>query len=189
MSIKVEIVTKEMTGFSSPAGCVGQNRGLEYNKMTGGDKILAGPVRTRRPSGKKSWWEGTFSSGFVYPHRTPKMKRLTACLKECCMMKRTLSALMLSGALLCALSVPALAAEPAAPQTGTSLTPGGDPSGQRAVLRHCGRRWSGMRMGRSPVRPCPPERYGDYVMNLSADAVWVDAGEADRLRSLRPGGW
>ena len=37
-------------------------------------------------------------------------------------MKRTLSALMLSGALLCALSVPALAAEPAAPQTDTSLT-------------------------------------------------------------------
>ena len=55
-------------------------------------------------------------------------KRLTACLKECCMMKRTLSALMLSGALLCALSVPALLADAAAPQTDTLPDPGGDPS-------------------------------------------------------------
>lgn len=78
---------------------------------------MAGPVRTRRPSVKKIVVGGNFfPPASSIPIEPQKMKRLTACLKECCMMKRTLSALMLSGALLCALSVPALAAEPAAPK-------------------------------------------------------------------------
>ena len=145
--------------------------------MTEGGKILAEPGRTRRPPAKKNRGRRElFSSGFVYPHRTKKMKRLTACLKECCMMKRTLSALMLSGALLCALSVPALAAEPAAPQTDTSLTQ--EETLPDSVLYY-GTVTEVVRDEDGTVSrlALSSERYGDYVMNLSADAVWVDAGK------------
>ena len=62
------------------------------------------------PAEKNCGWEGTFTRPPSISTGSHPNKRLTACLKECCMMKRTLSALMLSGALLCALSVPALAA-------------------------------------------------------------------------------
>jgi len=145
--------------------------------MTEGGKILAEPGRTRRPPAKKNRGRRElFSSGFVYPHRTKKMKRLTACLKECCMMKRTLSALMLSGALLCALSVPALAAEPAAPQTDTSLTQ--EETLPDSVLYY-GTVTEVIRDEDGTVSrlALSSERYGDYVMNLSADTVWVDAGK------------
>ena len=92
------------------------------------------------------------------------------------MMKRTLSALMLSGALLCALSVPALAAEPAAPQTGTSLTQ--EETLPDSVLYY-GTVTEVVRDEDGTVSrlALSSERYGDYVMNLSADAVWVDAGK------------
>ena len=145
--------------------------------MTEGGKILAEPGRTRRPPAKKNRGRRElFSSGFVYPHRTKKMKRLTACLKECCMMKRTLSALMLSGALLCALSVPALAAEPAAPQTDMSLTQ--EETLPDSVLYY-GTVTEVIRDEDGTVSrlALSSERYGDYVMNLSADTVWVDAGK------------
>lgn len=92
------------------------------------------------------------------------------------MMKRTLSALMLSGALLCALSVPALAAEPAAPQTGTSLTQ--EETLPDSVLYY-GTVTEVVRDEDGTVSrlALSSARYGDYVMNLSADAVWVDAGK------------
>lgn len=90
-------------------------------------------------------------------------------------MKRTLSALMLSGALLCALSVPALAAEPAAPQTDTSLTQ--EETLPDSVLYY-GTVTEVVRDEDGAVSRLvlSSERYGDYVMNLSADTVWVDAG-------------
>lgn len=92
------------------------------------------------------------------------------------MMKRTLSALMLSGALLCALSVPALAAEPAAPQTDTSLTQ--EETLPDSVLYY-GTVTEVIRDEDGTVSrlALSSERYGDYVMNLSADTVWVDAGK------------
>ena len=91
-------------------------------------------------------------------------------------MKRTLSALMLSGALLCALSVPALAAEPAAPQTDTSLTQ--EETLPDSVLYY-GTVTEVVRDEAGTVSrlALSSERYGDYVMNLSADTVWVDAGK------------
>ena len=138
---------------------------------------MAGPVRTRRPSVKKIVVGGNFfPPASSIPIEPQKMKRLTACLKECCMMKRTLSALMLSGALLCALSVPALAAEPAAPQTGTSLTQ--EETLPDSVLYY-GTVTEVVRDEDGTVSrlALSSERYGDYVMNLSADAVWVDAGK------------
>lgn len=92
------------------------------------------------------------------------------------MMKRTLSALMLSGALLCALSVPALAAEPAAPQTDMSLTQ--EETLPDSVLYY-GTVTEVIRDEDGTVSrlALSSERYGDYVMNLSADTVWVDAGK------------
>lgn len=92
------------------------------------------------------------------------------------MMKRTLSALMLSGALLCALSVPALAAEPAAPQTDTSLTQ--EETLPDSVLYY-GTVTEVVRDEAGTVSrlALSSEWYGDYVMNLSADTVWVDAGK------------
>lgn len=92
------------------------------------------------------------------------------------MMKRTLSALMLSGALLCALSVPALAAEPAAPQTDMSLTQ--EETLPDSVLYY-GTVTEVVRDEDGTVSrlALSSERYGDYVMNLSADTVWVDAGK------------
>ena len=91
-------------------------------------------------------------------------------------MKRTLSALMLSGALLCALSVPALAAEPAAPQTDTSLTQ--EETLPDSVLYY-GTVTEVVRDEAGTVSrlALSSEWYGDYVMNLSADTVWVDAGK------------
>ena len=91
-------------------------------------------------------------------------------------MKRTLSALMLSGALLCALSVPALAAEPAAPRTDTSLTQEGtlpDSVLYYGTVTEVVRDEAGT-VSRLALSS---EWYGDYVMNLSADTVWVDAGK------------
>lgn len=91
-------------------------------------------------------------------------------------MKQTLSALMLSGALLCALSVPALAAEPAAPQTDASLTQ--EETLPDSVLYY-GTVTEVVRNEDGAVSRLvlSSERYGDYVMNLSADTAWVDAGK------------
>lgn len=91
-------------------------------------------------------------------------------------MKRTLSALMLSGALLCALSLPALAAEPAVAQPDTPLTQEEtlpDSVLYYGTVTEVGRDESGA-VSRLALSS---ERYGSYVMNLSSDTVWVDAGK------------
>lgn len=104
------------------------------------------------------------------------------------MMKRTLSALMLSGALLCALSVPALAAEPAAPQTGTSLTQEETLPDSvlyygtvTEVVRDEDGTVSRLALSSEPVRRLCDEPLRRCGMG--------GRREADRLRSLRPGGW
>ena len=91
-------------------------------------------------------------------------------------MKRTLSALMISSALMCALSLPAMAVEPAADQTDTSLTQ--EETLPDSVLYY-GTVTEVLRDEKGAVSALvlSSDRHGDYVMNLSADTVWVDAGK------------
>ena len=91
-------------------------------------------------------------------------------------MKRTLSALMISSALMCALSLPAMAVEPAADQTDTSLTQ--EETLPDSVLYY-GTVTEVLRDEKGAVSALVlfSDRHGDYVMNLSADTVWVDAGK------------
>ena len=94
-------------------------------------------------------------------------------------MNRKLTALILSGAMVCALSVQSLAAEPADPAAGESQVTGvevetalPDSVLYYGTIVEIGRDESG------EIRRLvlDSERYGSYVMNISEETVWIDSG-------------
>ena len=92
------------------------------------------------------------------------------------MMKRTLSALLVSGALLCAAALPAMAAESAgAAQTDSALT---QEETMPDSVSYYGQvqeiAWD--ENGTITSLWLTSERYGEYVMNISPETVWIDSG-------------
>ena len=92
-------------------------------------------------------------------------------------MKRTLSALLVSSALLCAAALPAMAAEP------TDLTQT-DPAVMQDETLPDSELYYGQvkEIGRDEAGNITSlwltsERYGEYVMNISSETVWIDSGE------------
>ena len=91
-------------------------------------------------------------------------------------MKRTLSALVVSGALLCAAALPAMAAEPAAgSQNETALVQ--EETMPDSVLYY-GQVLAIDREEDGTVTRLhlTSEAQGDYVMNISSSTVWIDSG-------------
>lgn len=91
-------------------------------------------------------------------------------------MKRTLSALVVSGALLCAAALPAMAAEPAAgSQNETALVQ--EETMPDSVLYY-GQVLAIDREEDGTVTRLhlTSEEQGDYVMNISSSTVWIDSG-------------
>ena len=91
-------------------------------------------------------------------------------------MKRTLSALLVSSALLCAAALPAMAAEP------TDLTQT-DPAVMQDETLPDSELYYGQvkEIGRDEAGNITSlwltsERYGEYVMNISPETVWIDSG-------------
>ena len=91
-------------------------------------------------------------------------------------MKRTLSALLVSGALLCAAALPAMAAESAgAAQTDSALTQEEtmpDSVSYYGQVQEIARDENGI----ITSLWLTSERYGEYVMNISPETVWIDSG-------------
>lgn len=93
-------------------------------------------------------------------------------------MNKKIPALVLTGALACALAVPALAADvPAvvpisAPVSEQALAPLPDSVLYYGTVEEIGKDAEG---GIAWLR-MTSERYGEYVMNLSADTLWIDSG-------------
>ena len=92
-------------------------------------------------------------------------------------MNKKISALVLTGALACALAVPTLAADVSAVPISAPVSAGETASLPDSVLyygtvKEIGRDADG---GIAWLR-MTSERYGEYVMNLSADTVWIDSG-------------
>ena len=91
-------------------------------------------------------------------------------------MKRTLSALVVSGALLCAAALPAMAAEPAAgSQNETALVQ--EETMPDSVLYY-GQVLAIDREEAGTITRLhlTSEAQGDYVMNISSSTVWIDSG-------------
>ena len=93
-------------------------------------------------------------------------------------MKRTFSALVISGALLCTLAVPGMAAE-AEGQPGDSAAASA-PQAQTlpASVLYFGQVTQVIRDEAGTVTRLvlSSERYGEYIMNISSDTVWIDSG-------------
>ena len=93
-------------------------------------------------------------------------------------MKRTFSALVISGALLCTLAVPGMAAE-AEGQPGASAAASA-PQAQTlpASVLYFGQVTQVVRDEAGTVTRLvlSSERYGEYIMNISSDTVWIDSG-------------
>ena len=92
------------------------------------------------------------------------------------MMKRTLSALLVSGALLCAAALPAMAAESAgAAQTDSALT---QEETMPDSVSYYGQVQEIARDENGTITSLwlTSERYGEYVMNISPETVWIDSG-------------
>ena len=93
-------------------------------------------------------------------------------------MKRTFSALVISGALLCTLAVPGMAAE-AEGQPGASAAASA-PQAQTlpASVLYFGQVTQVIRDEAGTVTRLVlfSERYGEYIMNISSDTVWIDSG-------------
>lgn len=91
-------------------------------------------------------------------------------------MKRTLSALLVSGALLCSAALPAAAAEPAGPaQTDSALTQEEtmpDSVSYYGQIQEISRDEAGT-VTRLHLTS---ELYGEYVMNIFPETVWIDSG-------------
>lgn len=92
-------------------------------------------------------------------------------------MKRTLTALMASGALLCALAMPGAAAEAAGPADDPAATAAEAQTLPASVL------YFGQvaqiildEAGTVTRLVLSSERYGEYIMNISSDTVWIDSG-------------
>ena len=91
-------------------------------------------------------------------------------------MKRTLSALLVSGALLCAAALPAMAAESAgAAQTDSALT---QEETMPDSVSYYGQVQEIVRDENGTITSLwlTSERYGEYVMNISPETVWIDSG-------------
>ena len=92
-------------------------------------------------------------------------------------MKRTLSALLVSSALLCAAVLPTMAAESAAPaQTDSAAVQEETMSDSELYygqVQEIGRDEAGT----ITSLLLTSERYGEYVMNISGETVWIDSGE------------
>ena len=92
-------------------------------------------------------------------------------------MKRTLSALLVSSALLCAAVLPTMAAESADPaQTDSAAVQEETMSDSELYygqVQEIGRDEAG---AITSLR-LTSERYGEYVMNISDETVWIDSGE------------
>ena len=91
-------------------------------------------------------------------------------------MKRTLSALLVSGALLCAAALPAMAAESAgAAQTDSALT---QEETMPDSVSYYGQVQEIARDENGTITSLwlTSERYGEYVMNISPETVWIDSG-------------
>ena len=92
-------------------------------------------------------------------------------------MKRTLSALLVSSALLCAAVLPAMAAEPVeSTQTDSAVVQEEtlpDSELYYGQIQEIGRDEAG---AITSLR-LTSERYGEYIMNISAETVWIDSGE------------
>ena len=92
-------------------------------------------------------------------------------------MKKQLPILILSGALACAMALPALAAEPAAP-TSAVPTAAGETVAHPGYVLYYGTIQQIVRdeNGIPTQLRLDSERYGAYVMHLSAGTVWIDSG-------------
>ena len=107
-------------------------------------------------------------------------------------MKRTFSALVISGALLCTLAVPGMAAE-AEGQPGDSAAASA-PQAQTlpASVLYFGQVTQVIRDEAGTVTRLvlSSERYGEYIMNISSDTVWIDSGNrtASDPADLKEGG-
>ena len=92
-------------------------------------------------------------------------------------MKRTLSALLVSSALLCTAVLPAMAAESAGPaQTDSAAVQEETMSDSELYygqVQEIGRDEAGT----ITSLLLTSERYGEYVMNISGETVWIDSGE------------
>ena len=92
-------------------------------------------------------------------------------------MKRTLSALLVSSALLCAAVLPTMAAESADPaQTDSAAVQEETMSDSELYygqVQEIGRDEAGT----ITSLLLTSERYGEYVMNISSETVWIDSGE------------
>ena len=92
-------------------------------------------------------------------------------------MKRTLSALLVSSALLCAAVLPTMAAESADPaQTDSAAVQEETMSDSELYygqVQEIGRDEAGT----ITSLLLTSERYGEYVMNISGETVWIDSGE------------
>ena len=93
-------------------------------------------------------------------------------------MKRTLSALLVSGALLCAAALPTMAAEPAAAEE-TDPAPAQvqeealpDSVSYYGQIKEIGRDGAGT----ITSLWLTSEIYGEYIMNISSNTMWVDSG-------------
>lgn len=90
-------------------------------------------------------------------------------------MKRTLSALVLSGAMLCSLAVPALAAESGGEDASVSVS-------QQEALPHSVLYYGTVTQvlrdetGAVDRLALTSEQDGDYLMNITGDTVWIDSG-------------
>lgn len=105
-------------------------------------------------------------------------------------MKRTFSALVISGALLCTLAVPGMAAE-AEGQPGASAAASA-PQAQTlpASVLYFGQVTQVIRDEAGTVTRLvlSSERYGEYIMNISSDTVWIRQREPHCIRSRGPEG-
>ena len=92
-------------------------------------------------------------------------------------MKRTFSALVISGALLCTLAVPGMAAE-AEGQPGASAASAPQAQTLPASVLYFGQVTQVVRDEAGTVTRLvlSSERYGEYIMNISSDTVWIDSG-------------
>ena len=104
-------------------------------------------------------------------------------------MNRKLTALILSGAMMCALSVQTLAAEPADSPEESQVTEVEVETALPDSVLYYGRITGINRDENGGIRSLmlDSERYGSYVMNISEETVWIDsgnrtAGSADGLK-------
>ena len=91
-------------------------------------------------------------------------------------MKRTLSALLVSSALLCAAALPAMAAEPAGNQTGDVAQIQEETMPDSVSYYGQIQEISRDENGAVTSLYLTSERYGEYVMQISPKTVWIDSG-------------